>query len=245
MGGCCSKLTTKPNLDDATVRAVEEAVGHSFDDRSLLVRALTHASLSGDGVRDLERLEFLGDRVLGLLTAEVLWRRYPNLSEGDLAPRLNAMVRKETCAEAARSWKLGPALRMSRGEERAGGRDKDAILGDACEALLGALYIDGGLEAARKAYDRFWLAQFDELSTQTIDPKTALQEWAQEKGYGTPRYNDIDREGPDHAPRFTVAVEVNGLKPEHATGSNKRVAQMRAARKMLEREDVWTPDAGS
>lgn len=218
---------------------MEQSVGHVFGDRALLSRALTHSSFSQEGARDLERLEFLGDRVLGLITAETLWRRFPHLPEGQLAPRLNALVRKETCAMAARSWKLGAALRMSSGEERSGGREKDAILGDACEALLGALYIDGGLEAARHAYDSFWGIRFEELVADHRDAKTVLQEWAQEHRYGTPKYLDISRRGPDHAPVFTIAVEVGNLSPEHAEGTSKQAAQMAAAEAMLRREGVW------
>lgn len=219
-------------------------MGHRFTDRSLFDRALTHASVSSAGTKDLERLEFLGDRVLGLLTAETLWRRLPGMTEGELAPRLNALVRKETCAEAARAWKIGPALYMSAGEERSGGRNKDAILGDACEALLGALYIDGGLDAAKKAFDSYWLEQFEILVARHRDAKTALQEWSQDRGYGTPKYLDVARSGPDHAPQFTVAVETGRLEPEQATGSSKQAAQMAAATALLIREGVWRDDRG-
>lgn len=225
--------------DTKAAAAVEAAVGHEFADRALFSRALTHASYNQTGAKDLERLEFLGDRVLGLMTAEALWRRYPDMSEGQLAPRLNALVRKETCAEAARAWGLGAALLMSVGEERTGGRDKDAILGDACEALLGALYIDGGLEAAKRAFETFWGQNFADLVSDHRDAKTALQEWAQDKGLGTPRYQDVDREGPDHAPVFTVSVEVGDLDREVAKGTNKRAAQTAAAKALLKREGVW------
>lgn len=216
-------------------------MGHRFDDRSLFERALTHSSVNGQRVADLERLEFLGDRVLGLLTAEALWRRFPSLSEGDLAPRLNAMVRKETCAAAARHWALGQALRLSSGEDRAGGREKTAILGDACEALLGAIYVDGGLEAARAAYETYWIANFDVLAADPIDPKTALQEWAQERGLGVPIYRDVKKTGPDHRPTFTVEAIVGDLLPAEASGTSKREAQMRAAADILAREGAVTP----
>ena len=225
---------------------VERALGHAFERRDLFHRALTHASVSGGdgGVRDLERLEFLGDRVLGLLTAEELWRRYPDMSEGELAPRLNALVRKETCADAARSWNVGPALHLSRGEENNGGRDRDGVLGDACEALLGALYVDGGLAAARGAYDTYWGARFDEIARGHADAKTAFQEWAQEHGHGTPRYVTVAREGPDHAPLFTVEVRVGKLDPARARGTSKQTAQIEAALKALVREGVW-PDSAA
>ncbi|MFC3303438.1 ribonuclease III [Parvularcula lutaonensis] len=226
----------------ASLDSVEEAVGHSFARRELLERAMTHSSVSSDNVKDLERLEFLGDRVLGLLTAENLWRRYPDMSEGELAPRLNQLVRKETCADAARHFNLGPALKMSAGEENNGGRDRDAILGDAMEALLGALYIDGGLEAAERVYDMYWGKHFDAIADQHLDAKTAFQEWSQAHGHGTPSYADIKRRGPDHAPCFTVEVRAGKLKPEQAEGSSKRDAQTAAARKMLVREGVWSDD---
>ena len=220
---------------------VEAALGHRFARRDLFERALTHASFSGGKaeVRDLERLEFLGDRVLGLLTAEELWRRYPDLDEGDLAPRLNALVRKETCAAAARAWGVGPALRLSKGEEKNGGRDRDGVLGDACEALLGALYVDGGLEAARAAYDTFWMDRFDDIAGGHEEPKTVLQEWAQEHGHGTPRYETLARRGPDHAPLFTVRVAAGDLAPTEAEGTSKQAAQTEAATKLLLREGVW------
>ncbi|MEM9810739.1 MAG: ribonuclease III [Pseudomonadota bacterium] len=224
----------------ASLSSVERAVGHVFQDQELLLRAMTHSSVSADVGRDLERLEFLGDRVLGLLTAEELWRRYPDMTEGELAPRLNQLVRKETCADAARFFDLGPVLRLSPGEDNNGGRDRDAILGDACEALLGALYIDGGLGAARKAYDEYWGEHFEAIAAEHRDPKTELQEWAQSHGHGTPSYHDVARKGPDHAPRFTVEVRAGGLHPEDAEGSSKRDAQAAAAKRLLVREGVWS-----
>jgi ribonuclease-3 len=230
-------MGTRRSLED-----VEKACGHRFEDRGLLKRAMTHSSVSSENAADLERLEFLGDRVLGLLTAEALWRRYPDMPEGDLAPRLNQLVRKETCASAARFFELGQALTMSAGEENNGGRDREAILGDAMEALLGAIYLDGGLEEARQAYDRFWGERFDEIAAQHRDAKTELQEWAQSAGHGTPSYADIARSGPDHAPEFTVEVRVGKLKPEQAKGCSKRDAQTGAALLLLQREGVWSCD---
>ncbi len=224
--------------------ALEKRIGHRFSDHSLLARALTHSSLSGGDrvVRDLERLEFLGDRVLGLLTAETLWRDYPHYAEGDMAPRLNALVRKETCARAAQFFGVEKYIRMSEWEAQSGGRKKKAILGDVMEALLGALYIDGGLEAARHVYDQFWTPNLEDLSKLHKDPKTALQEWSQNKKLGTPDYDVIDSEGPAHAPAFTVEVKVKGKKPSQGQGRSKREAQMEAARLFLVREGVWSDD---
>ena len=223
---------------------LERRFGHRFADPLLLKRALTHSSLSGGGDprRDLERLEFLGDRVLGLLTAEELWRRYPDFDEGDLAPRLNALVRKETCARAALHFGVGEHILMSEWEAESGGRTKKAILGDVMEALLGALYIDGGLEAARRVYDLFWTPKLEELSRLHKDAKTALQEWSQQKKLGTPHYHVIDADGPAHAPAFTIEVRVKGKKPAKGEGRSKREAQMEAARAFLVREKIWIED---
>ncbi|NRA30865.1 MAG: ribonuclease III [Parvularculaceae bacterium] len=228
----------------AELATVEAATSYTFENKKLLERAMTHSSLSSQSGVDLERLEFLGDRVLGLLTAEALWRRYPEMDEGQLAPRLNQLVRKETCADAARHFGLGPAIRMSVGEERNGGRDRNSVLGDAMESLLGALYIDGGLEAAVKVYDQYWGQRFDAIADQHLDPKTALQEWAQAEGHGTPTYRDVDRSGPDHAPEFTIEVRAGGLDPASAKGKSKRDAQGAAAREILLREGVWIAQKG-
>ena len=223
---------------------IQARLEYSFSDLSLLQRAVTHASLSGDteNTRSLERLEFLGDRVLGLLTAENLWRRYPQYSEGDMAPRLNALVRKDTCAKAAKAIGLDKVIRLSQAEEENGGRQKPAILGDACEALLGALYIDGGLAAANKAYGMYWLEDFDRLAERYKDSKTTLQEWAQAEHKVTPKYTVLKNSGPAHEPVFTVEVSVQGLSPESASGNSKRSAQTLAAQKLLLREKIWTED---
>lgn len=224
--------------------SLEQRLEHRFQDQRLLRRALTHSSLSGgkQTVRDLERLEFLGDRVLGLLTAEELWRRYPNFEEGELAPRLNALVRKETCAKAALHFGVDKFILMSAWEEESGGRKKKAILGDVMEALLGAIYIDGGLEAARRIYDQFWTPRLEDLSKFHRDAKTALQEWSQSKKFGTPDYKLLNADGPAHSPAFKIEVQVKGRKPAQGEGKSKRKAQMEAARTFLIREGIWSED---
>lgn len=229
-------------MTTAGIEALEKRVGHRFADHTLLDRALTHSSLSGTGVRDLERLEFLGDRVLGLLTAEALWRRYPNSEEGELAPRLNALVRKETCAKAAIALGLDELIRMSPHEEASGGRRKKAILGDACEAFLGALYIDGGLDAARRAFDLYWTPNLEDLSKAHRDAKTTLQEWSQNKRKGAPHYRVVSAGGPAHAPAFVIEAVVDGYAPAQGEGRSKREAQMAAAEKFLIREGVWSEE---
>jgi ribonuclease-3 len=223
--------------------SLEARLGWTFADRALLERALTHSSLSGgESGCDLERLEFLGDRVLGLFAAETLYRRFPDMSEGELAPRLNALVRKETCARAALAMGLGELTRMSAHEAAAGGRQKAAILGDVVEALLGALYLDGGLVAARGAFDLFWTPNLDALSQAHRDPKTVLQEWSQERRLGTPDYVVVSSGGPAHAPEFEVETRVEGRAPARGQGRSKREAQVEAARAFLVREKVWTDD---
>jgi ribonuclease-3 len=225
---------TRSGLD-----ALEDRIGYAFRDRSLLERALTHSSLGG---KDLERLEFLGDRVLGLLTAQALCARYPGMSEGELAPRLNALVRKETCAKAAVAFGLDAELRLSSQEDAAGGRRKKAILGDVCEAFLGALFLDGGLEAAKQAYDQYWSSNLESLSRAHRDAKTTLQEWSQERRRGAPHYEVISSGGPAHAPAFEVEVRVQGFRNASAVGKSKREAQMAAAEAFLIREGVWAND---
>ncbi len=225
----------------AAALALAERIGHPFADPARLEQALTHSSV-GDGAtrgrRDNERLEFLGDRVLGLLVAEHLIAQDPGASEGDLAPRLNALVSRETCAAVARRVELGPALRLSGGETRQGGRDKTSILAGAMEAVIAAVYEDGGLEAARALYGRLWPPEFDRLTSATRpkDSKTELQEWALKRGPVLPAYAVTGREGPEHAPVFTVAVTVPGAEAAEGSGGSRQLAEKAAARAFLERE---------
>ena len=227
-------MASNPRLD--AVAALEEALGHTFQDRELLERALTHASV-GDGARNVrhyERLEFLGDRVLGLLAAERLLALEPNAREGEMSPKLAALVNGRTCARVARKFGLGAAIKLSPGESKSGGRDKDTILGDACEALIAALYIDAGLERTRSFFLKFWADEFANIDgAHSKDPKTQLQEWAQGRGLGLPRYELKSRKGPDHAPRFVVEVAIEGYEPEEGDGSSLREAEKCAALVML------------
>lgn len=221
------------------VSELEARIGYAFKDRGLLVRALTHASF-GDGRKptpNYERLEFLGDRVLGFFAAERLYREFDD-DEGALARRLNAVVRKEACARAARRAEVGPALRMSKAAAAGKGRDNPSILGDACEALLGALFLDGGLEAARAFFERFWAEEFAFAAEGARDPKTRLQEWALARFGVNPTYRTIERTGPDHRPVFAVEAVIADLPPERGEGRSKRAAEESAAKAMLAREDV-------
>ncbi|HEX7725048.1 MAG TPA: ribonuclease III [Rhizomicrobium sp.] len=214
------------------MRELETRLGHRFKDPDLLRRALTHASVSTTDSN--ERLEFLGDRVLGLVIAEKLHQLYPGDPEGILALKLNALVRSEACALAAEKAGLGDHLILANSEIASGGRKKMAILAGTCEAVIAALYLDGGLAAARDFIERNWQEQYTGLHHDMRDAKTALQEWAQSKKGGlAPVYKLIKREGPDHAPRFLIEVNVAGQPPATGEGSSKREAEQAAAQAML------------
>jgi ribonuclease-3 len=230
------------NARVVAIEALEKRLGYVFQDRKLLERALTHASV-GDGASkpglDNERLEFLGDRVLGLLTAERLIQIDPAASEGDLAPRLNALVNRKTCARVARAIALGPALRLSGAETRTGGRDKDSILGNACEALIAALYQDAGLERTRRIFLDIWSDEFRVLSEpRPKDPKTLLQEWAQGRARPVPTYTVVQREGPEHALVFTVEVTVQGHGSAQGQGSSRQMAEKSAAQALMDQAQI-------
>ncbi|HEX4180522.1 MAG TPA: ribonuclease III [Caulobacteraceae bacterium] len=221
------------------VGALERRLGRAFQDPALLERALTHASVGGGAgkTRDNEVLEFIGDRVIGLLAAERLAELYPQAPEGELTVRLHGLVNRDACARVARRMGLGPALRLAGGETKTGGREKDSILGDACEAVMAAVYSDGGLTAAREVFVDLWSEEFDEVAAaQPRDPKTALQEWSQGQGKALPSYTVLDRSGPDHEPLFKVQVMVEGVSPAIAQGRSRREAEKAAAAILLERE---------
>jgi len=220
---------------------LEKALGHRFKNQELLEVALTHASMrGGKGKRsDNERLEFIGDRVLGLAIAELLNDHFPAANEGELARRYNRLVRGETCAKVARTLDFGRHLILSESEASSGGRAKSTILADAMEALLGAVFLDAGYNAAREVVRRLWESQSDELNTTARpDAKSALQEWAQGQGLALPQYTEIARKGPDHAPRFTSEVRITGRPPARGEGASKRAAEQAAALALLEREGV-------
>jgi len=226
------------NARTAAIAELERRIGHSFSDRDLLERALTHASV-GDGaraVRHYERLEFLGDRVLNLLAAERLMAEDAEAREGEMSRQLAALVNVGACARVAREIGLSPALRLSASATKVGARESENVLGDACEALIGALYLDAGLESARAFFDRAWASEFAQLNDPSVrDPKTQLQEWAQAQGLPLPTYRLAARQGPDHAPAFTVEVVVQGYAPERANGRSKQEAEKAAASAILSR----------
>lgn len=215
------------------LRAFEQRIGHKFTDPTLLMRSVTHASMSSPTRQDNQRLEFLGDRVLGLVMATALLDQDQTASEGQLAPRFNALVRKETCAEVAREIDLGAVLKLGRSEMLSGGRRKQALLGDAMEAVIAAVYKDAGFEAAQNLILHLWGARISNVETDARDPKTSLQEWAQARGQKPPSYVEISRSGPDHAPVFTIAARLETGAEAQATAGSKRQAEQAAARALL------------
>jgi ribonuclease-3 len=221
------------------VAALEQSLGHSFADRELLERALTHAS-AGDGARKVrhnERLEFLGDRVLNLMTAERLMELYPDEREGELTKRMHALISGEACARVASRIGLSEALRLSGGESRRGGRANATILGDACEALLAALYRDAGFDKTREVFARIWSEEFEAADAGAGDnPKSELQEWAAQRKLAQPAYEVTSRTGPAHAPIFEVELRVGDLEPARGRGGSRQQAEKTAAEAMLQRE---------
>lgn len=220
-------MTVRPD----PLAAFQDRLGVRFRDEGRLRAALTHSST---GVAlNYERLEFLGDRVLGLVIAALLYETYPRESEGDLARRHAALVQGSTLAAVARAVDLGAALQLSEAERAAGGADNDNILSDGMEAVFGALYLDAGLEPCREIITRLWAEALRTMRRPPRDPKTALQEWAQGRGLGLPLYEMAGRSGPDHAPLFDVRVTVTGYAPVTAGGPSRRAAEKEAARLLL------------
>jgi ribonuclease-3 len=226
-------------------KELEERIGHTFAEKVLLDSALTHISaLSGPSrTGSYQRLEFLGDHVLGLVISEMLFRAFPKANEGELSRRLADLVRKETCADVARTIDLGAAIKLGASEANSGGRRRLAILADVCEALIGAVFLDGGYAAATALIERFWGERMRTPARPLRDPKTVLQEWAQARGLPTPSYREIERTGPHHDPEFRVSVALPELKPAEGLGRSKRAAEQAAAAALLAREGVEASEA--
>lgn len=226
----------RPDLSE-----LEARVGHVFRDRELLTRALTHISAAPANAlrRDsYQRLEFLGDRVLGLVVADRLMDAFPDAPEGELSRRLAELVRRETCTEIAMEWGVGPHLRIGGGEAAAGVRRNAAILADVCESIVGAVFLDGGFAAARAVVGGAFGERLSAPRRPLRDAKTQLQEWAQARGKKAPVYRTIERSGPDHAPRFVIEVDVEEISVARGEGASKRDAEQAAARAMMEREGI-------
>jgi ribonuclease-3 len=219
----------------------EASIGYRFKDPALLEQALTHISAL-TGVRNragsYQRLEFLGDHVLGLVISDMLFRAFVKADEGEMSRRLADLVRKEACADVARSIALGDAIRLGASEANAGGRGRTAILADVCEALIGAVFVDGGYPAAAALIERLWSERMRAPVRPLRDSKTVLQEWAQARGLPTPAYREVERKGPDHDPEFRITVELPHLAPAEGLGRSKRAAEQAAAAAMLTRAGV-------
>jgi ribonuclease III len=227
----------RPSLAD-----LETRLGYRFKDDALARRALSHiSSFSAGGLEgrlgSYERLEFLGDRVLGLVVADMLYEAFPQATEGELSIRLAALVRREACAEIAAAWDVGPHLSLGSGEAQAGGRKKGTILADACESLIGAIFLDGGFAASRDVIVSAWAPRMRAVLSPARDAKTLLQEWAQARALGAPNYQEIGRSGPDHAPQFTVRVSLRGYESEIGAASSKRAAEQAAAGAFMSRRE--------
>ncbi len=232
--------TRKTSRRDAAASAVEIRIGYHFNDATLLEHALTHVSAISGGNRaaSYQRLEFLGDHVLGLVISDMLFRGFPKADEGEMSRRLADLVRRETCADVAREIDLGNALKLGASEANAGGRVRVAILADVCEALIGAVFLDGGYRAAEKMIEKFWGERMRVPARPLRDAKTMLQEWAQARGLPTPVYREVARTGPHHNPEFRVAVALPNREQAEGLGSSKRAAEQAAAAAMLAREGV-------
>lgn len=220
------------------IRALEDRIGHRFADTNLIAAALTHVSaVTGRKRETYQRLEFLGDRVLGLAVSEMLYEAFPQADEGELSRRLAGLVRKESCAEVAREWGIESYVRLGENEKQTGAT-KAAILGDVCESIIGAVFLDGGYAAAKAVVTGAFATRMLSPDRPLRDPKTALQEWAQARGLPTPLYRETARSGPDHAPEFTICVEVRGHQNAEAKGLTKRLAEQAAAANFIAREGI-------
>jgi len=225
----------------AEAAAIEARIGHKFADPALLATAFTHVSALKSARRrgdSYQRLEFLGDHVLGLIVSDMLYRAFPKANEGELSKRLADLVRKESCADVAKSLGLLDDIKLGAVGAGAGARLRKSVLGDICEAVIGAIYLDGGYAAAAQFIARNWTERMQKPRRPPRDPKTTLQEWAQGKGLPTPVYREVERTGPHHDPQFRVAVELPGLQPAEGVGGNKRAAEKAAASAMIAREGV-------
>ncbi|MBY0382279.1 MAG: ribonuclease III [Xanthobacteraceae bacterium] len=235
--------TNKPRRPNAkvVVKDIEQRIGHTFKNPALLKTALTHVSAlksAHNRADSYQRLEFLGDHVLGLIVSDMLYGAFPKADEGELSKRLADLVRKEACVDVAKSLGLHENIKLGTVGAGVGARLRNSVVGDICEAVIGAIFLDGGYGAAEQFVVRNWTERMRRPVRPLRDPKTVLQEWAQGKGLPTPTYREIERTGPHHDPRFRVAVELPGLEAAEGAGSSKRSAEKAAASALLSREGV-------
>ncbi|KYG19847.1 ribonuclease [Bradyrhizobium sp. AT1] len=234
------RTRSKAKATDANA-ALEARIGYSFTDPNMLMQAITHVSALKSGRKrgdSYQRLEFLGDHVLGLVVSDMLYHAFPNADEGELSKRLAELVRKESCADVAKSLGLLDDIKLGSVGSSADARLRKSILGDICEAVIGAVFLDGGYAAASEFVKRNWTERMHKPRRPLRDPKTVLQEWAQGKGLPTPVYREVERTGPHHDPQFRVAVDLPGLAPAEGIGGSKRAAEKVAASVMIAREGV-------
>ncbi len=232
-----------PLTSHVDTTALEARLGYTFKDRDILIVALTHVGAAKARVSSYQRLEFLGDRVLGLAAATMLYAVFPDADEGELSRRLADLVRRETCAAVAEGWGAADHMILGPGE-RTSAALKRAISGDICESIIGAVFLDGGFEAVHALVHRAFADQMQAPRRPLQDAKTALQEWAQARGLPVPLYAERQRRGPDHAPEFTVAVTIDGHTAMEAKGPSKRVAEQAAASAFMAREGLARDDTG-
>ena len=247
-GKAVKKKRSKVSAKAATA-ALEGRIGYKFADPTLLATAFTHVSAlkptrkRGDKRGDsYQRLEFLGDHVLGLVVSDMLYRAFPNADEGELSKRLADLVRKESCADVGKLLGLADDIKLGAVGAGASARLRKSVLGDICEAVIGAIFLDGGYAAAAEFVTGNWTERMRKHRRPLRDPKTMLQEWAQANGLPTPVYREIERTGPHHDPQFRVAVELPGFAPAEGIGGSKRAAEKVAASVMIEREGVGGND---
>ena len=230
-------MVTEQNL--AVIAEFANRTGYEFTDADLLLGALTHPSYTGSKVDDYQRMEFLGDRVLGVVVAEDLYRRFPEAREGDLARQFNYLVRKQTCAAAARTIDLGNLIRSQSTAQGASVMSM-RILGDSCEAIIAAVYLDGGFEAASQFIHKLWQPFLAQAESATRDAKSLLQEWSLGLGLGVPSYKVISRSGPDHAPVFKIRVRLPDHEPVFGEATSKRNAEQEAAQAFIDANGIET-----
>ncbi len=215
-----------------SIQAIQKIISYEFQDTKLLMLALTHASTATG--KTYERLEFLGDRVLGLVVADALYKKFPKEVEGDLARRLSVLVQGETLAQIAREHNVGDYIQLSDSERNAGGADNDHILADVVESILGALYLEAGYSECQRVISDLWGERFYKMTQPPQHPKTSVQEWSQAKGIGLPSYDVISQSGPDHAPIFEVRLTVGSFDSVSAEGRTRQEAEKKAATLFME-----------
>jgi ribonuclease-3 len=238
-------MPTKPIKGKQLADAIEAITGFAFSDMELLLRALTHASARVSDGADYQRLEFLGDRVLGLVVAQMVFEANPSAPEGELSLRLNALVNAETLAEIADEVGLSDFIVAGSELRTLTGRNRVNLRADVMEALIAAVYLEGGLEAARRFIARHWEGRSKAPTAARRDPKTELQEWAHQAAKSSPIYTVDKREGPDHDPVFEVSVRIGDLKSAVGSGRSKREAEQAAATAILLREGVWQKETNT